>query len=111
MGPACLAGSYETGNVPSPGEPPSLAGRSAGTDRELQRKVQHRQSLPPHCTSQPEMHVCCCAQCLGSETQLKLEQTDLERGLGLAAQRQPEGPGVWSRPQLGMCTGWRLGLP
>ena len=69
MGPAPLGGSCEREKVPSPWEPHSPAGRSEGTDRELQRlrrecssrfaagrreRDQDRQSLPPHCTSQPK---------------------------------------------------------
>lgn len=41
---------------------------------------------------------------------LGLQQTDLEQGLGLAAGRQPEGVGAWSRPQPRVCTGRSPGL-
>ena len=69
MGPAPLGGSCERGKVPSPWELPSPAGRSAGTERELQRlrgecsnqltagrreRDQHTWSWPPCCTPQPK---------------------------------------------------------
>ena len=42
---------------------------------------------------------------------LGLQWTDPGRGLGLAAQRQLKGPGVWSGPHLGVCVGWSPGPP
>lgn len=67
MGPAPVGRSCEEGKVPSHWEPSSPAGRSAATDRELQRlggectswlaagrteRHQHRQSWLPCCTYQ-----------------------------------------------------------
>ena len=83
MGPVPLGGSCEKGKVPSPREPPSLAGRSARTEREIQRlrgecsswtaagkteRDQYRGSWPNPCAPQPKMSICWCMQGLGAET-------------------------------------------
>ena len=89
MGLAPLKGSCERGKVPLHWKPPSLAGRSAGTDKELQRltgewgrwlvagraeREQLRRSLSHHCTSQPKRHICWYVQQLGAETQASVDR-------------------------------------
>lgn len=96
-----LVGSCETGKLPTPWGPPSPARRSAGMDsfknsQSAKSGLQlysintdhHRWSLLCHCTAQTEMH---------SNWGLTLwfQWADPVNGLGMAVQRQPEGPGVW----------------
>ena len=72
MGPVPQGGSCERGKVSAPWEVPSLVGRSAGTEGELQshggehsnlfaegkaERDLHRHSVPPPSTPQPEMLV------------------------------------------------------
>ena len=76
----------------------SLAGRSAGTDRELQRlrgkcsrlavgiieTDQHRLSWPPHYTPQPKTRVCWYTWGLGSKTQGSADRPGERNGVGCA---------------------------
>ena len=88
MGLLPLGGSCERRKIPSPWEPPSPAGSSAGTDRELQKlreysirlaagrteRNQHRWSLPRCYTSQPETAACWCSWWLGGETRASVDR-------------------------------------
>ena len=91
-------------------EPPSLAGRSAGTEREVQgpgicwrgictgwlAAKQDREGpvLRGSCHHLPSPRWALAGVHRGWVRKLGLEQIDTVRGLDLAAQRQPEGPGV-----------------
>ena len=59
----------------------------------------HRGSELPCCNPQPRTPA---GTCRGWVLNLRLQRTDPGRGLGLAARRQPEGPGVWY--------GWQPGV-
>ena len=124
MGLAPLKGSCERGKVPLHWKPPSLAGRSAGTDKELQRltgewgrwlvagraeREQLRRSLSHHCTSQPKRHICWYVQQLGAETQASVDRPGDGTPFGCA--EKPKRPGVWSGLQMGVCTACSLGPP
>ena len=104
MGPVSLGGNCERRKVPSPWEPPSLVGRSTGTDRELQRL----RKTPTEMVLFTSLHFPSSSGIpagVYSEWVLKLglQQIDTGRGLGLAVQGQTEGPEVWPGPQLGVC--------
>lgn len=122
LGPACLGEICEKRKVSSPWEPPLLTERSVWTERGLQKlrgecssrlvadrtgRDKNRQSLPHHCTFQPETHVCQCAQRLGAKNRASAERP----GEQLTIWRQSEAPGMWHKTQVGVCTGQSLGLP
>ena len=111
MGPVPLGGSCERGKVPSPWEPPSPAGRSARTEREIQRlrgecsnrlaagraeRDQHRWSWPPCCTLQPEMRICWCAQWLGAETRVSADRPGEGTGVGCMETAQRGWSVAWA---------------
>lgn len=96
-------------------ESPSLARRSAGTERVLQRlreesnrglrKAERRAAQLVLATSlrpEPETHVCWCAWGLSVETQVSADRSWRGRTC------QSNGAGVWSGLQLQVCTGWSL---
>ena len=113
-GTCAPGGSFQRGKVPLPWEPPSPTGRSTGTDREPQRRAQQpacgrqdrgRPAQTVHATLLhfPAQDTCLlvCGAAGGWNSGLRT----------LAAQRQPEGPGVWSGARLGvLCAGWSPGL-
>ena len=94
-----LLGSYERGKVPLPLGAPSPAGKSAGTERELQRlreehsswhaagrkeRDQHRESMPLPCAPQLETQVCWCARQLGAKTSASEDRPEERTGVGCA---------------------------
>lgn len=118
MGSLPRRGSYERGKFPLPWQPPSPAGRSARTDRELQRL--RGGSEQPACPRQnrgglaqkvPSQRCVPAGVHRGWVLKLGLQQTCLRIILGLAVQRQHKGAGVWSEPQLGEYAGWGPGPP
>ena len=104
MGHAPLGGSCEKKNVPTPLEVPSLAGRSAGmagwggSAATGLWKAKQRGTCTDGWYSHPALPSLRCASAgtgRGWVRKLGLQRSDPERGLGLAAWRQPEGAGVW----------------
>ena len=107
MGPASLGGSCE--KVPSNWETFSSAGRSVRTEKELQRlRGEQSTQLLAVRTERPaqrvlatflipQTQVCWCAW-NSWVLKFRLQRTDLDKGLGLAMRRQPEGAGVRSKP-------------
>ena len=109
MGPAPLGGSYERGKVPAPWKAPSLVGRSAGTEGELQRLRGECSSRFVAATAERKLHrwsVQCCRPALTSlrcrstgaggnwVPELGLWRSDPGRELGLAVQKQPGAAGI-----------------
>lgn len=111
-----LGGSCERRKVPHPMEPPSPDQQGhEGSSRDSEesaatrlwqeeQRVQHRWSLPPPCTSQPE--ITSTGACRGWVLKLGLQWTELGRRLGLLLQRQSEGlecsvSHIWSCMQDG----------
>ena len=113
----------ETGEFLSPWEPPSLAGRSARTERERQRfrgecsnwlvagRAERDQHSHGHPAALPSLRHASAGVCRGWVLKFGLQRTNLGRGLGLALRRQPKETGVWPRPQLGVCAGLSPGMP
>ena len=53
---------------------------------------------PSHLAASPSLRRASAVACSGWFLKLRLQQTNLEKRLELAAWRQPEGAGVWLRP-------------
>ena len=64
-----------------------------------------------HLPALPRLRQVSAGVCGGWVLKLGLQPTDPGRGLGLAAWRQPEGAGVWSKLQPRVCAGRSLGPP
>ena len=125
MEPAPLEGSYERGNDPSYQKPPSPAGSQLrqtggfkahrgvkqlacgrwGRERPAQTLLVTLLHFPrsPRALS--------AGMCNSWVLKLRPQWTDLERGLSLAVQRQPERPGLRSGLQLEVCPIHSLGPP
>ena len=123
MEPAPLEGSYERGNVASYQKPPSPAGSQL---RHTGRVKAHRgvkqlacgrwsRDRPAEMLLVTLVHFLCSPRgpsaglCRWTDCPLRLQWTDLERGLSLAVQRQPERLGLWSGLQLEVCPEHSLG--
>ena len=111
MGTCALGGSCERRKVFSPWDLSSLAGRLTKTEREWPGLclegcagtgllIGWRESGTDSChvTALPSLKCMPTATCSGWLLKFRLQQMELRRGLSLAAQRQPKGPGVWFRP-------------
>lgn len=106
-----LGGTYDRGKATSPWEPLSLARRAAWTDRELQRLERKVCGLAHGPTRQREtstdgpgpITVLPSPRCMPAGVHSGwLQQTDLERQLGLVIQRQPKGSS-WSQKESHDC--------
>lgn len=103
-GPGPLGGSCEGRTVPSPWEPPTTAGRSAGAEGSfrgseervaagLRQKEQRetRAHCPQHRPALPSSRrFCCCVQEMGAETRASADRP----GETTAVSRQPEEAGA-----------------
>ena len=114
-GPAPLGGSCERGKASAPWEVPSLAGRSARTEEELQRlegegsnqfaegkAERDRTDGPCRCLALPSLRCSPAGAGRGWVLRLGLQRSDPGRGLGLAAWRQLEGARVWCSTTKGV---------
>ena len=111
-----LGGICEREKIPSPWEPPSPTGRSAGQkgrfrgSAESQQLAWSRQNrlrpalIPGNLTAYPSLRVASAGVHSGSVVKLRLQQTALGIGLKLTTWKQLEGARVWSRLRLGVYT-------